>query len=526
MKRGKQIFMTGCLVAAFALGIGSATAKHHADAAAVKIEAANFPDERVRMWVNKWDTNKDGSLSDAEIQAVTSARLDPLWTEEQCKTLVDFTGLQYFTNLKKVSINLEDSNPQYKRWMYKDTDMSKYFPYVEELSVGGQYNVRLTGKYPKLRTLSLYGTDIMCDVTAPNVTELLLSMSDGYGEAERKNHLFLNRKLCEQFPAVRKLYCVAVTDAEKQLYGFQHLEDLTICHYNIKDKTIDLSPYKDTLRWLQLGICSGDGWIRTMRMPSWDHSETVTSLDLSMMSKLERVSICDMINLQNLILVDQKGQSALKNLKELYVLRNKVKSLDLSQASSLKVLKVGGRISTLDVQNCKQLKQLYIVSNYMKKLTVKNSTLRDFYFYGTNLTKLDVKGCPQLRSFNLPRYRKKSFKRIDLRKNKKLQSIWIEKKVSVDRIILPLVKNKKYAYQWMKAYLLTDYSLWGNYSAKVLDLSEYKKLPAKLTKLKIKKVSRISPKLKKIVINKKLSKKDRKWLHKALKGTKIKIVKK
>lgn len=279
----------------------------------------------------------------------------------------------------------------------------------------------------------------------------------------------------EQFPAVRKLYCAAVTDAEKQLYGFQHLEDLMISHYNIKDKTIDLSPYKDTLRWLQLGTCSGDGWIRTMRMPSWDHSETVTSLDLSMMSKLERVSICDMINLQNLTLVDQKGQSALKNLKELYVLRNKVKSLDLSQASSLKVLKVGGRISTLDVQNCKQLKQLYIVSNYMKKLTVKNSTLRDFYFYGTNLTKLDVKGCPQLRSFNLPRYRKKSFKRIDLRKNKKLQSIWIEKKVSVDRIILPLVKNKKYAYQWMKAYLLTDYSLWGNYSAKVLDLSEYKK---------------------------------------------------
>ena len=63
--------------------------------AGVAIDNTNFPDANFRTVVKKFDTNKDGSLSDTEIAAVEEIECDS-------KKISDLTGISHFTALKSL----------------------------------------------------------------------------------------------------------------------------------------------------------------------------------------------------------------------------------------------------------------------------------------------------------------------------------------------------------------------------------------------------------------------------------------
>ena len=66
--------------------------------AAVQINSTSFPDEAFRTLVQKFDTSKDGALSDSEISAVTEIDC------EKNTSIRDVTGIAYFTSLKSLSV--------------------------------------------------------------------------------------------------------------------------------------------------------------------------------------------------------------------------------------------------------------------------------------------------------------------------------------------------------------------------------------------------------------------------------------
>jgi hypothetical protein len=73
-------------------------------AATVTIDATNFPDQVFRDYVSAtFDSDKDGSLNDAEIQNATSIEMkNSSYNGAEC---TDYTGVGYLTNLQKFSID-------------------------------------------------------------------------------------------------------------------------------------------------------------------------------------------------------------------------------------------------------------------------------------------------------------------------------------------------------------------------------------------------------------------------------------
>lgn len=64
----------------------------------VGINEKNFPDENFRDYVQKFDTNQDGSLDEQELNSVTRVEVSQRW-------ITDLSGIEYFTNLQVLYCN-------------------------------------------------------------------------------------------------------------------------------------------------------------------------------------------------------------------------------------------------------------------------------------------------------------------------------------------------------------------------------------------------------------------------------------
>lgn len=80
----------------------SVTGANKADGDGVIVDSSTFPDEGFREYVQqRCDTNGDGTLDEQEIEAVTEIVFDG----EGYGSIERLTGLEYFTNLKKLDLN-------------------------------------------------------------------------------------------------------------------------------------------------------------------------------------------------------------------------------------------------------------------------------------------------------------------------------------------------------------------------------------------------------------------------------------
>jgi hypothetical protein len=69
-----------------------------ATVASVTIESKNFPDPKFRAFVKQYDTNSDGTLSDAELSAVNTM-------DASRKSIKSLFGIQFFTSLRELDVS-------------------------------------------------------------------------------------------------------------------------------------------------------------------------------------------------------------------------------------------------------------------------------------------------------------------------------------------------------------------------------------------------------------------------------------
>ncbi len=346
-----------------------------ADAASVKIDEKTFPNACVRTFANKQDTNHDGELSDAEIKAVT--KLD--WNEQNLYTYgvtsgmeIDFTGMEVLQILNRLQLNSLFQGGKYncKYWNCKNTDIFSVFPYVEKLNLFATGQVTLSTANRNLKHLEIAASNVSVNAPITSVEQLTVCSTlnghtklGGYSQDWGK---------C--FPNARVVQMNYVKDLEKEIYGFKRVEQISIAYYG-GNKIFDLSIYKDTLKRLQVA----NSWKDLQQNSNpLEEMTTLKTIDISHMRKLETLEACNAGSLERLVVKDSEGKCELNKLKTIHLVNKKIKSLNLSVVPNLEEVYVGGKLTNLNINQCKRLKKLLIDSNSLKKLIIKKQKLKIF----------------------------------------------------------------------------------------------------------------------------------------------------
>ena len=491
-----------------------------ADAASVKIDEKTFPNACVRTFANKQDTNHDGELSDAEIKAVT--KLD--WNGQNLYTYgvasgmeIDFTGMEVFTNLKQVTMEQLFQGGKYncKYWNCKNTDIFSVFPYVEKLNLFATGQVTLSTANRNLKHLEIAASNVSVNAPITSVEQLTVCSTlnghtklGGYSQDWGK---------C--FPNARVVQMNYVKDLEKEIYGFKRVEQISIAYYG-GNKIFDLSIYKDTLKRLDVA----NSWQDLQQNSNpLEEMTTLKTIDISHMRKLETLEACNVGSLERLVVKDSKGKCELNKLKTIHLVNNKIKSLNLSVVPNLEEVYVGGKLTNLNINQCKRLKKLLIDSNSLKKLIIKNRSLKYLDVSSKVIQKINVTGCPNLIGVTIDRKSKASMGNLDLSKNKKLVYFHANRNARFKKIILPKLSNSKQLNTSYKQYDRAEKCRYTGYGITV-DVSKYRKMPVKVKKYQVKTVCNSTTK--RLVINKKLRKADKKWIKKFAKKWHVKVVEK
>ena len=550
-----------------------------ADAASVKIDEKTFPDVCVRTAVAQYDKNKDGILSDQERDKVTGIDFDSAlaqhYTEGHC---VDFEGMQNFTDINSIYLDLryKAKNNSYKYWNYRADNLTQCFPNAQRISIYwyGNQTISLKGTAVNARKISLYALQngkLDYSLYAPNAqnVEICGKFTDtkkSYGQyfpdaseviLEETNiggnntlagfkglqTLYLSGKAITSlnfsplknnpiyslsveraawgkcFPNARVVQMNYVKDLEKEIYGFKRVEQISIAYYG-GNKIFDLSIYKDTLKRLDIA----NSWQDLQQNSNpLEEMTTLKTIDISHMRKLETLEACNAGSLERLVVKDSKGKCELNKLKTIHLVNNKIKSLNLSVVPNLEEVYVGGKLTNLNINQCKRLKKLLIDSNSLKKLIIKNRSLKYLDVSSKVIQKINVTGCPNLIGVTIDRKSKASMGNLDLSKNKKLVYFHANRNARFKKIILPKLSNSKQLNTSYKQYDRAEKCRYTGYGITV-DVSKYRKMPVKVKKYQVKTLC--SSTTKKLVINKKLRKADKKWIKKFAKKWHVKVVEK
>lgn len=435
MRKWKTLILTATLT----VGIGCLTGAK-AQASSVKIDQANFPDASVRTYVTQYDTNKDDVLSDEERDKVT--KFAWYWHGNKDrgvdnKRKVDFTGIQYFTKIKNVKIDLlyelyEEPRTELSAWQYKDSDLTKYFPNMEKLEIYAKkgQEVKLSGESASLKNIQVTwerdeGT-LDCTMKASKVKEVYI---DG-------GYINSNVRLGECFPNAETVDAYySDLGKGKTLSGFRGLKHILLGGKKLT--SINLQPLKSSEKTLKsIEIKNG----------------SVKKLDLSPLKKMhlsylgiENVTISKL----DLRPLKQTGISMLKlqgcpvKKLDLSPLKGSLKSLILgddqyqyyyyygqySNDEQRKQNKKQNTFHMLDLSQMKKLREVYAGGAWniqsVKLLDAKKKTgarsLRELHLYGTNIKSLDVAGTPNLRRLFVG----DSVKKLDISKSKKLYELGV-----------------------------------------------------------------------------------------------------
>lgn len=404
--------------------------------AAVKIDETNFPDELLRNEVSKrWDSDKDGVLSDAEGNKANVLFLE----SDKLYTVTSLKGVSYLPNIGII----------YCESVKITENLLSYFPNLWDLTISNS-SVKIKGNTEKLSCLYLYSpikdADSVIDIQANNLIDLQIQTAQlpNVCKIKASNLRWLDIKATKKTD-LSGIQCIS-----------NKLEELKYCNPDV----------------------------------------TKFPLDLSVCSKLKTLDCSESDNLKS---INLKG---LKNLKHLMISDCNFKTLNLSGLKNLDYLDCpNNNIKSLNLKKCKKLTRLDISYNPIKKLNLtKNKKLTDLVYCGVKM------------------------KKLDLSKNTKISSLGVMNS-KIITLILPKIKNRI-----RRTWDMTEFDeAPRKYDAKIntLDLSKLKSLKHLKGTYNITLKNDFCKKkysLKKIVINKKLKKADKKYIKKLAKKCKAKVV--
>ena len=287
--------------------------------AGVAIDNTNFPDANFRTFVKRFDTNKDGSLSDTEIAAVE---------EIDCydKGISNLKGIEYFTALRSLNCGY---NQLTALDVSKNTTLTKLYCKTNQLT---------TLDVSKNTAL----TELGCNRN--QLTTLDVSKNTALTELGCSRNQLTALDVSKN-TTLTKLYCktnqLTVLDVSKNTA----LTDLNCSVNQLTSLDVDKNTALEKLDCDSNQLTSLDVSKNTALTNLYCSRNQLTSLDVDKNTALEKLD-CDSNQLTSL---DVSKNTALTNL---YCSRNQLTALDVSKNTSLTELDCDeNQLTSLDLSN-------------------------------------------------------------------------------------------------------------------------------------------------------------------------------
>lgn len=173
----KKILLCLSLLLLIAIVINVNTYAATASGNQIAISKQNFPDKNLRKYVKKYDLNKDGKLSKNERKKVkTLYIMSDTFKVSRIKNF-NCKGLQYFYNLKNLSIDVESRKNKIKnvKYVFKLKNIKK-------LTLAGKLDERKLDfkKMKHLKNLTLFETNIKSVNVKKNTGIKYINISRNY----------------------------------------------------------------------------------------------------------------------------------------------------------------------------------------------------------------------------------------------------------------------------------------------------------------------------------------------------------
>ena len=355
----------------------------------VIINRYNFPDQKFRNYVNKFDTNRDVSLSDSELQAATDIDVTNLG-------VTSLQGIEYFT---EATIIRCAQNQLTELDLSQNTKLKFLYAQQNQLT---ELNL---SKNTKLQKVICWNNHIYSGMgrlfanlpTVSNAAEIVV-----YNNASGEGNRYPSAS--QVMTAVDRNWHVFTRD-NNGIYELEAIPDVQLNAMNFPDENFrsylseefdsdgDGTLSGDELRRAQFVYCDG------REITSFKGVEFLTELvyltcrhnnlqelDVSKNTKL-RYLYCSSNQLAQLDVTNNL------ELQELGCGYNSLSTLDVSHNTALTYLDCGfNKLTQLDVTKNRNLQVLACEGNYLSELNVKNNTELTELDCGENeLTQLDVR---------------------------------------------------------------------------------------------------------------------------------------
>ena len=442
----------------------------------VAVDEANFPDEKFRTAMKKFDKDKNNILSKEEIKAVTKINLE----ETPVSSL---EGIEYFTSLERLNCaysqldKLDVSKNTALTYLYcfncglKELDLSKNTAltylncrYNRLRSLNLEKNVQLETLYCKdnvFPSVQVYEEDGMWKFDFGEVIgkDNLVNVSDMRikdTETDLESELFLEDgivsvpvneissmiqaelsysydtkapNLDADFESVTQFSTRFILP----LFPLPEGSDLSgIQEVEINEKNFPDEAFRQILKSRYDG--NGDGKLDVNELSAITSLSARDVNDLTGIGFFKALMVLDCTSSAEEELDDDDVEyydgNYLKELdvsenpmlRELYCPRNKITELDVSSNTELTVLDCSdNKMEKLDLSKNKKLKKVICDSNRIKEINVSGSTaLTELNCHGCQLEELDVSGNTELAVLDCGRNR---LKKIDLSKNAALTKL-------------------------------------------------------------------------------------------------------
>ena len=333
----------------------------------VTINATNFPDANFRNYL--MSEYPSGTITTAQLNARTELILE-------YKSISNMTGVQYFTQLKKLSLygnNLTSINVRaLTKLTYLNLGKNKL------TSINVDNNTALEQLYLQSNQLTSVTVEFLSDLRTlwvsqnPNLTNLECACND-LSNFDIYNCTALQNLSCFNNPHLSAIY---------------NLESCTaLTHLDCEDCAITELP----------GVAN-----MTNLQTLWACNNQLTSLNVSNLSQLKKLNVSGNTSLTeldcsecNLTLLDVTGCTALFSLNCNY---NQLTDLDISGCTGLEDIWCrNNQLTSLDLSPCNNLYTLDCRYNQISSLDIAHHTnLEELWCQYNNLTSLDVSSCTSL----------------------------------------------------------------------------------------------------------------------------------
>jgi len=349
---------------------------------------STFTDENFRSYVSSnFDTDKDGKLSEEEIDAVTSLNVSISTYSKKISSLagVDvFTSLEYLNCSGQAIGSLDVADLENLKSINASSDQLTTFTLpkkAEQLaSVDLSYNqitdITFQTTYAALKTLSVYGNQL----TSIDLSKLpaLVKLNVGYNALSVLD-LSKNTNL-------EVLYCQSMTKLQKLDVSSNSVDHTKLSYVDCSHM---LSGGQGAINELDI---TGDTGLKTLIAD--DNSISVLNMDGA--TSLQTLSVAG----NKIKSIDVSKESSLETLN---LSNNSIQSVDVSKNAVLKYLNLGSMLlSTIDVTKNPLLETLDLSSNQIMEIDVsKNTALTAMDLSDNRLQSIDVKNNTGLTTLKL-----------------------------------------------------------------------------------------------------------------------------